>query len=200
MSTSLFFHSHTAKRLFVGLLLEFGPILIFLASFERYHVFKATSLLMIATIVSTIVTYRLQKRIPYVALYVALITIAFGYLTLMHREPKFIQMRDTLYDLTCAFTLLVGLMVNVPVLKIAFHDIIPMAMRAWHRLTYAWIGYFFMIALLNEYVRRHFTLEEWFFFKSVMVVVTAVFGFTVLYFYYEKETKPSRKVEKGEVV
>lgn len=193
MSPSSLFSSATTKRLLVGLLLEFGPILIFLASFEYFHIFKATSILMIATIISTIVTYRLQKRIPYVALYVALITIAFGYLTLMHKEPKFIQMRDTLYDLTCALTLLVGLMVNVPVLKIAFHDIIPMTMKAWHRLTYAWISYFLAVATFNEYVRRTFSLEEWFFFKSVIVVTTVVFGFTALYFFYEKETKGPSK-------
>lgn len=193
MSSSFLFSSTTSRRLFVGLLLEFGPILIFLASYEYFHVFKATTILMIATIISTIVTYRLQKRIPYVALYVALLTIAFGYLTLTHKEPKFIQMRDTLYDITCALTLLLGLVAKVPVLKIAFHDIIPMSRRAWCRLTYAWIGYFFTVASLNEYVRRTLTLDDWFFFKSLVVVATVAFGISTLYFFYEKDTKQTSK-------
>ncbi len=177
----------TLKRLLLGIFLEFAPILIFLVTFPHFHIYKATTLLMIATIISTILTYRLQRRLPYLALYVAFLTIAFGYLTLMHREPKFIQMRDSLYDLTCAVTLLIGLMINVPFLKIAFHDLIPMSMRAWHRLTYAWILFFITIATLNEYVRRTQSLHDWFDFKGLMVIVTIVFGFAALFCLYEKE-------------
>lgn len=188
MSSASIFSPSTCKRLLIAGLLEFGPILIFLATFHHYHVYKATMFLMIATIVSTIVTYRLQKRLPYFALYIAFITIGFGYLTLMHREPKFIQMRDTLYDLTCAITLLIGLMINVPFLKIASHDILPMTTRAWHRLTYAWIGYFISVAFLNEYIRRHHSLDVWFDFKSFVVFFTIVFGFVALYLLYEKES------------
>lgn len=193
MSSFSFFSSSAGKRLLVGLLLEFGPILIFLASFEYYHIFKATSLLMVSTILSTVITYKLQKRIPYIALYVALITILFGYLTIMHKEPRFIQMRDTLYDLTCAATLLFGLIIRVSFLRIAFQDIIPMAERAWYRLTFAWIGYLLLAASLNEYVRHTFTLDQWFFFKSVMVVATVVFGFSSLHLLYEKGTKSLSK-------
>jgi len=174
------------KRLIAGIVLEFGPIFIFLATFPHFHIYKATSLLMIATIVSTILTYVFQKRLPYIALYVALLTIAFGYLTLMHREPKFIQMRDTLYDLTFVVTLLFGLMINVSFLKIAFHSVIPMTKRAWHKLTYAWVVYLLSVAFLNEYVRRTQSLQDWFEFKWSMVFVTIAFGCAALYFCYEK--------------
>lgn len=192
MSSISIFSPPVFKRIVVSGLLEFGPILIFLASFEHFHIYKATTLLMIATIISTVLTYRLQKRLPYLALYLAFLTITFGYLTLMHREPKFIQMRDTLYDLTCAITLLVGLMINVPFLKLAFHEILPMTFRAWHRLTYAWIGFFLSIAALNEYIRKVYSLAEWFEFKSLMVIVTIVFGFLSLSLCYEKEEKQTR--------
>lgn len=189
MSTFSTLSIPTLKRLFIGIFLEFGPILIFLVTFQGHHIYRATTFLMIATIVSTIITHRLQKRLPYLALYVALLTIAFGYLTLMHREPRFIQMRDTLYDLTCAVTLLIGLMVNVPFLKLAFHEVIPMSDRAWHKLTYAWIAFFISIATLNEYVRRTYDLQTWFDFKSSVVFITVIFGFAALFFCYEKEKK-----------
>lgn len=182
------------KRVLIGGLLEFGPILIFLSAFDHFHIYKATMILMITTIVSTVLTYRIQKRLPYVALYVALITIGFGYLTLMHREPKFIQMRDTLYDTTWALTLLLGLMINVPFLKFAFNDALPMTLRAWHRLTYAWIGFFLMGAALNEIVRRNYSLQSWFNFKGIMVVVTISFGLAMLFFFYEKP-RPKETLE-----
>ncbi len=185
------------RRFLLGTLLEFGPIIIFLSTFAHFHIYKATTFLMIATIISTILTYRLQKRLPYLALYVALLTILFGYLTLMHREPRFIQMRDTLYDLTCAFTLICGLLFNVPFLKIAFEQVIPMSTKAWVKLTYAWIGYLLISASLNEYVRRTESLRTWFEFKGFMVIATTLFGFAALFFFYERtSSKGNHSVEK----
>lgn len=177
------------KKFFLAGLFEFGPVLLFIISFEHFHIYKATIILMITTVISTVVTYKVQKRLPYIALYVALLTGIFGYMTLALQQPKFIQMRDTLYDLTCAITLIVGLMINVSFLKLAFHKVLPMTMRAWDYLTYAWIGYFITVAVLNEYVRRTMSLSDWFEFKTFLIMFTIVFGFVVLYLSYEKEEK-----------
>lgn len=176
----------TIKKVLIGSALEFGPILIFLLSFQYFHIYKATFILMIATIISTIATYRIQKRLPYLALYVALLTVAFGYMTITHRQPKFIQMRDTMYDVTCALTLLAGLMIRISFLKMAFNDVLPMTNRAWTRLTYAWTAFFIINATANEYVRRTFDLHQWFEFKSFVALLTIIFGIATLYFFYEK--------------
>lgn len=184
------FSGRVIKQLLVAGILEFGPVVIFLLAFEFFHVYKATVVLMVVTIISTVVTYRMQKRLPYVALYVALLTSIFGYVTVTLHEPKFIQIRDTLYDVTSALTLIIGLMINVQFLKMAFHNVIPMTDRAWRRLTYYWIGFFLAIAATNEYVRRVMSLREWFDFKSIIVIATIIFGFTTLYFLYEKKEEP----------
>lgn len=181
------FKLHIVKQIIFAFVLEFGPVIIFLLAFEFFHVYKATIILMITTIISTFATFRIQKRLPYLALYVALLTSIFGYITLTLHQPKFIQMRDTLYDVTLALTLIIGLMVNVSVLKFAFHKVLPMTTRAWARLTYSWVIFFISIAIANEYVRRTMSLGEWFDFKSVMVIVTILFGCVTLYFLYEKE-------------
>lgn len=170
-------------------LLEFGPVLLFLASFKHVRIYESTMILMVATIISTIVTYRVQKRIPYLALYVAFITIIFGFLTLHFRMVKFIQMRDSLYDATCALTLLIGLRFNVRFLELAFDKVIPMTVKAWEKLTYFWIIYFILIAISNESVRRFFSVEEWFVFKGVILVITSLFGFLSLYLSYESKQK-----------
>lgn len=181
------FPKQTLKHIIIAGFLEFGPVLLFLVSFEHFHVYKATVILMIATIFSTVATYRIQKRLPYLALYVALLTSIFGYITLTLHQPRFIQIRDTLYDVTCALTLLVGLIMRTSFLKVAFHSIVPMTNRSWNMLTYLWIVFFIIIAGLNEYVRTNFSLDEWFEFKSVMVLVTVVFGLVSLYFSYERK-------------
>jgi intracellular septation protein len=187
MSTPRFFSTYNFKRMLVGTILEFGPIFVFLGTFPHFHIYVATTFLMIATILSTIATYALQKRLPYVALYVTLITIIFGYMTIHHREPKFIQMRDTLYDLTCAATLVFGLVFDISFLKFAFNQVLPMTTRAWQRVTYAWIGFFLVSAGVNEYIRRTGSLHEWFLYKDLMVVVTIVFGIVVLSLCYQTE-------------
>lgn len=166
-------------------LLEFGPIFLFLVAYRYTNIYQSTVLLMVATIISTIVTYRIQKRIPYLALYVAFITIIFGSMTLHFQAVKFIQMRDTLYDVTCALTLISGIIFTIPFLKLAFHEVLPMAESGWNKLTYLWIGYFIVAATLNEIVRSNFSVGEWFFYKSAMVFFTCVFGVLALLISYK---------------
>jgi intracellular septation protein len=186
-------HPIFSKKLFshivISTLLEFGPVLVFIASFKYLRIYEATMLLMVATIISTIVTYRVQKRIPYLALYVAFITILFGFMTIHFHNVKFIQMRDSLYDMTCALTLLLGLQSNIKFLELAFDRVIPMTSRAWDKLTHLWIIYFITLALSNEVVRRSFSVENWFMFKSCVVVLTSLFGFFSLYISYEPKNK-----------
>jgi|JI10StandDraft_1071094.scaffolds.fasta_scaffold387814_2 intracellular septation protein len=181
------FSKRFLKHIIITSFLEFGPVIFFLTSFsiEGFSVYESTMILMIATILSTIITYRLQKRIPYLALYVAVVTLVFGYMTLHFHETKFIQMRDTLYDATCAITLLIGSVMNISFLKIAFGEVVPMTNRAWDRLTHLWIGYFIIVATSNEIMRRLFSLEEWFFFKACIVGATIFFGLFALYIAYE---------------
>ena len=190
------FSKKMIRHILVSGLLEFGPVIVFLVSFEYLRPYEATILLMIATILSTLTTFQLHKRIPYVALYVATITIIFGYMTLHFHKIKFIQMRDTLYDTTAALTLIVGIMVNIPFLRIAFNQVVPMTDRAWNKLTYLWIGYFIVMALSNEVVRRLFSLSDWFTFKGWSVFLTAVFGITALYLSYEPAKSDNRSHEE----
>jgi intracellular septation protein len=177
------------KHIFFSGLLEFGPVLLFLASTEYVSVYESAVILMVATIISTIATFSLQKRIPYLALYVALLTIVFGYMALHFRNPKFLQMRDTLYDLTSALTLVVGLVFKTPFLKLAFHEVIPMSNRAWQRMTHVWIAYFLIVAFSNEIVRNFFSFSDWIFFKEVVIVFTVLYSFASLYSIYEPPTE-----------
>jgi intracellular septation protein len=154
--------------------------------------YEATMLLMIATIISTVVTYRVQKRIPYLALYVAFITIVFGMLTLHFRTLKFIQIRDTLYDATCALTLLLGVRFNINFLSLAFDRVLPMTIRAWEKLTYLWIGFFLLVAMSNEIARRVLHVGDWLVFKAGVLIVTSCFGFLSLYLCYEAKHKKEK--------
>ncbi|MDQ5962222.1 MAG: intracellular septation protein [Patescibacteria group bacterium] len=178
---------HIIRNLIVSGFLEFGPVIVFLAAYDLFHIYKATLLLVIATIIATVISHHLQHRLPYVGLYIAFLTTVFGYLTLWHHSPHFIQLRDTVYDAINASILLLGLFFNSLLFKHAFHDVIPMTDRAWRRLTYAWIFFFFVAASLNEYVRHTYSLDVWVVFKTSMALVTTVVGIIFFFALYEKQ-------------
>jgi intracellular septation protein len=101
-------------------------------------------------------------------------------------------MRDTLYDMTCALTLVVGMIFQKPFLKYAFEEVFPLTNKAWNRLTHLWIGYFLTTAIGNEIIRNFFSFDDWLVFKGVVIVVTALFGFFALYISFElKDEVPS---------
>ena len=68
MSPSVFYN------LIINGLLEFGPIIIFLLAYDYFHIYKATLILMISTILITVITFTKQKRLPYASLYIAFLT------------------------------------------------------------------------------------------------------------------------------
>ncbi len=177
------------RKVVVTTILEFGPLVLFLIAYDFFHIYKATFILMGATILSTVIMYHREKRLPYAGLYVAFLTICFGYLTLTHQNPGFIQLRDTVYDVINALVLLVGLLFNVLFLKIAFNNVIPMTTHSWRRLTYAWVLFFILAALVNEYIRQFQPFDIWITYKTAMIFITTIFGFGALFLFYEKDSR-----------
>lgn len=180
-----FFSPKVLRHIIFSAFLEFGPVLIFLASTEYFSIYESTVILMVTTIISTFITFYVQKRVPFLALYIALITTLFGYLTIHSHNVSFIQIRDTLYDMTCALTLVVGMIFQKPFLKYAFQGVFPLTNRAWTRLTHLWIGYFLLVAFSNEIIRNFFDFSDWLIFKGVVIGFTSIFGLVALYVSFE---------------
>lgn len=175
------------KHMLVSFLIEFTPILLFVFSYKYLHIYKATFLLMIAVIISTFVAYLKEKRLPYIGLYVAFLTLIFGYITIAYHIPKFIQMRDTIYDLTFALTLILGLMFDKILLYYTLNSSIPMTKSAWVKVTYSWILFFILNALTNEYIRRSFDVSFWVHYKMLVVFISIAFGLITGAIFYKKE-------------
>ncbi len=177
------------RHAFISFLIEFSPILVFVFSYKYLHIYKDTFLLMIMTIISTFFAYIKEKRIPYVGLYVALLTIIFGYITIAYRIPKFIQIRDTFYDLTFALTLAVGLLYGKVFFKDALNTSIPMLRESWIKVTQAWVVFFIACAIMNEFIRRNFSIHAWIQYKMIMIFVSILFAFIILVSFYKPEPK-----------
>lgn len=190
---SLPFSQTLLKKILLALVLDFGPVVVFLISFEVFHVYGAIILLMIATIISTFFTFKTQKRLPYVALYVALLTTTFGYISISHRNLDFIQIRDTLYDYTLALTLITGILFKKSLLKMSFGEVVHLSDRAWKKLTNVWILYFFATGTVNEYVRHTYDFRTWVDYKTYVVFLTIVYGVITFFMLYEKGSDTKHK-------
>lgn len=174
-------------NMFASFLIEFTPILLFIFSYSYLHIYKATFLLMIAVIISTYISYIKEKRIPYIGLYISFLTLIFGYITIAYHIPKFIQIRDSIYDLTFAATLIIGLVFNKVFLYQALNKTIPMARSAWIKITYSWITFFILNAITNEVIRRNFDVNTWIHYKMSVVFISIIFGLVTGVIFYNKE-------------
>ena len=128
----------TFKHVFISLFIDFLPILTFIYFAQDGKVYEATSMLMLMTIVTTVITYVREKRLPYITLYVSFITIFFGMATIHHRDVEFIQMRDTLYDASLFLAFSLGLLLRVSVLKMSLHKVFSLTDKGWMIMTYGW--------------------------------------------------------------
>lgn len=189
MARNFLFSESLIKKVLLAVLLDFGPIILFIVAYEIFHVYRAVFVLMIATIVSTFVTFKTQKRLPYIALYIALITLIFGYITIVYKNPNLIQIRDSLYDFTLALTLIFGLSFKKFLLRFSFESVLLMSDNAWRKLTNAWIVYFLSVGSANEYIRRTQTFEFWIDYKSFIIFFTIAFGVVTLLAFYEETEK-----------
>ncbi len=175
------------KHMFFSFIIEFFPIVTFLIFYSSLHIYKDTFLLMIMTIISTYVTFKTQKRIPYVGMYTSLLTVTFGFITISYHLPKFVQIRDTIFDLTCALTLATALIFEKNILYETLNQSIPMTRRAWINITHAWIVMYITNAVVNEIVRRHFDFHVWIQYKSWAVFVFIIYGLVTGYIFYKPE-------------
>ena len=147
---------------------DFGPLLIFfIIYFSNENDLKtAIPPFVIATLISLIVIYFLEKRIPMVPLVGGILITLFGGLTLYFDIKIFFYMKPTIINLLFAIVLFFGkYFTKKPLLKIFFQNAFNLEDEGWKKLNYRWIGFFIFIAVLNEIVWRTQTEAFWVNFK-----------------------------------
>ena len=136
---------------------DFGPLLIFfLIYFNNEQDLKiAIPPFIIATLISLIVIYFLEKRIPIVPLTGGILITLFGGLTLYFDNKIFFYMKPTIINILFAGVLFFGkFFTEKPLLKIFFQNSLSLENEGWKKLNYRWIGFFIFVAILNEIVWR----------------------------------------------
>ena len=166
-----------------GLLLDYGPlILFFLANFfapvpSLLRIFVATGVFMVAMIVSMLISQIRYRYISPMLWFSGIMVVLFGGLTIWLHDETFIKIKPTIYYAVVAAILLFGLRTGRNLLKVVLGTAYPgLRERGWQILTRNWIGFFLVMAVLNELVWRSTTTDTWVAFK-LWLFIPATFIF-----------------------
>ena len=155
-------------RPLIKLAADFGPLLIFfIVYFNNENDLKiAIPPFIIATLISLVVVYFLEKRIPMVPLTGGILITFFGGLTLYFDNKIFFYMKPTIINLLFAGILFFGkYFTKKSLLKIFFQSAMDLENEGWQKLNDRWIIFFIFIAILNEIVWRTQSEAFWVNFK-----------------------------------
>ena len=155
------------QRPIIKLLTDFGPLLVFfIIYFNKNDLKVAIPPFIIATLISLIVIYFLEKRISMVPLTGGILIALFGGLTLYFDNKIFFYMKPTIINLLFAGILFFGkYFTKKPLLKIFFKTAMDLENEGWKKLNDRWIVFFILIAILNEIVWRTQSEVFWVNFK-----------------------------------
>ena len=175
------------------LLIDIGPLAVFFIFYTRSGLQAAILPLMIATIISVIISYLLERKVPIMPTLGAAIVLIFGGLTIYFDNEIFIKMKPTIINLVFAMILYGGVILKKPLLKLLLGAALKLEEDGWKILTQRWIAFFIALAILNEIVWRTMSEDFWVNFK-VFGILPITFIFTMTQFPLIKKYQVEEKL------
>ena len=163
------------------LFIDIGPLAVFFIFYIRGDLVSSIFPFMIATVISVLFSYIIEKKIPIMPTVGALIILIFGGLTIYFNNEVFFKMKPTIINLLFAGVLFAGISMNKPLLKYLLGGAIKLKDEGWAILTKRWIAFFISLAILNEIVWRTQSTDLWVNFK-VFGILPITFIFTLTQF------------------
>ena len=151
----------------------------------------------VATVISVVIVWILEKKIPTVPLIGGILITFFGGLTIYFNNPVFIYIKPTIINILFGLTLLFGKYFSKEtILKKIMGKSITLTDKGWEVLNLRWIFFFFSLAVLNELVWRTQSEEFWVNFK-VWGILPITFIFTAFQIPLINKFKVSDQNEKS---
>lgn len=148
------------------LLLDLGPLLLFFFANSWGGIYFATGAFMVAILVTLGISYYLIRRLPVMPIVTAVIVMVFGALTLYLHNDTFIKLKPTIIYVMFAVVLFVGLILKRPLFQVVLDGAFHMTEEGWKKFTLNWAIFFLVMAVVNEFVWRSFTTDQWVAFKT----------------------------------
>jgi intracellular septation protein len=149
-------------------LLDFVPILLFVAVFFTSDIYYATAALMIGVTVQALVFRVLKKPLSREFKMTLWASLVFGALTLLFRNEAFIQWKPTIVNWLLSASLIGSFYVGqTNLLKKLLGKQLTLIDEVWTRLNFGWAFGFFLAGVLNLIVAYNFSMEFWVSYKLV---------------------------------
>ncbi|MEA3016809.1 MAG: intracellular septation protein [Sphingomonadales bacterium] len=148
------------------LAIDLLPLVVFFAANYWRGIFTATIAFMVAITVAMLVSQLRYRHISPMLWFSGIMVLVLGGITIWLHDDTFIKMKPTLLYAAIAAVLLFGLVTGRNLLKTVLGSAYPgLSDRGWQILTRNWIGFFLVMAAVNEAVWRSTSTSFWVGFK-----------------------------------
>lgn len=155
---------------------ELLPLIIFFLLYKSSGIFYATVGIIVASLVTTLISFFINKKISYMPLITCLVLAIFGGITIYSGDTKYIKMKPTIINVLFSLVLIVGVICKKGLIQYILGGSIKMTNDIWIIFSKRWAYFFLFIALLNEIIWRNFSENFWVNFKVFgIVILTIVF-------------------------
>ncbi len=145
-----------------NLLVDLGPLGVFLLTYWAAGVWVATGAFMAATLAAIIWSKLKHGKVSVLLMFSGVMVLFFGGLTIWLHDETFIKMKPTLYYVMVAGILFFGTLTKKPTLELVMAHAYPeLSQRGWHLLTRNFAWFFIGMAILNEIVWRNSSTGFW---------------------------------------
>jgi intracellular septation protein len=142
---------------------DLGPLVVYLLAYWfTKNVILSTGIFMAATATAIIASKLMHGKISAMLWFSGAMVLVLGGLTVWFHDPRFIQMKPTIYYLMVSAILAFGMMTDRQMLKIVLGQAYPgLTDRGWSKLTRNWALFFVAMAIANEAVWRSTNMDFW---------------------------------------
>jgi intracellular septation protein len=140
----------------VNILSEFGPLVTMFVVNAMYGINAGTWALISTTVLAIIAMFYMFGRPPVFPLIASTVTIVFGALTLITKDPMWVQIKVTIFNALFAGFLFLGLWLDRNFFQYVFEKTFHYSKEGWNTFTRSFAWFFLFTAVLNEVVRLSF--------------------------------------------
>ena len=142
------------------------PLVVFFAANYWRGIFTATIAFMVAITLAMLVSQLRYKHISPMLWFSGVMVLVLGGITIWLHDDTFIKMKPTLVYIAIASVLAFGLVTRRNLMKSVLGSAYPgLSDRGWAVLSRNWIGFFLVMAAVNEAVWRSTSTDFWVGFK-----------------------------------
>ena len=156
-------------------LLNFLPLLAFLAAYKLRDIYVATAALMVTMVLLCGVEFLRHRRVSAMQALSTVLILVFGTATLVLRDPRFLKWKPTIFMWLLSLAFLGSQWLGkAPLAQRMFQTALPegaeLPRTSWLRLNLQWVLAYAVLGLANWWVAFHLPEATWVNFK--------VFGLT----------------------